>query len=138
MLVSPAKRCVQTAQAVWPGAKFTPDPRLWEQDFGAWDGQPVTELPDLGQLDRTALAAHQPPGGESFANLCTRAQPVFRAIRRDTVVVAHAGTIRAALCMALEAPAAGLAFDIATLSLTRLRRFNDGTFAVLAVNEAHS
>src|SRR5690625_2246194 len=62
-VVSPALRCRQTAQALWPGAgDLVLDARLWEQDFGAMDGKLLSSLPDLGQLSPEDLAAHRYPG----------------------------------------------------------------------------
>ncbi|WP_273500031.1 histidine phosphatase family protein [Paracoccus sphaerophysae] len=135
---SPARRCTMTAQALFPGLTCTADPRLWEQDFGQHDGMPATDLPDLGPLDRAALAGLRNPGGESFADLARRVAPAIKEIAAQAAagpiaVVAHAGTIRAALSMALGRVEAGLAFDIAPLSATRLA-WHGGDFAILATN----
>ena len=119
ILVSPALRCRQTAEAIG----LTPDrldPALWEQDLGAWEGTDPARLPDLGPLSPDALAGHRPPGGESFTDMAARVIPVLTALDRDTVVIAHAGTVRAALSMVVG-PAA-LSFSVAPLSMTVLRR----------------
>lgn len=134
LIVSPALRCRQTAAALWPdeGAR---DDRLWEQDFGDWDGRSYTDLPDLGPLSAADLAAHRPPGGESFADLCDRVHPALldHAAQGPATIVAHAGVIRAALALALGAIPGALAFDIAPLSVTRIARFSTG-WQVRAVN----
>lgn len=131
---SPALRCRKTAEALWPECDFTVEPALWEQDFGAWDGLPVTRIPDLGPLSRADLAAHRPPGGESFSDLLARTAPAFHALPQGRVaVVAHAGTIRAALALALSDPADALAFEIAPLSLTLLSR-HGAAWSIGAVN----
>ena len=44
IVTSPALRCRQTAQAIWPGRTIAQDARLWEQDFGAEDGVPFDQL----------------------------------------------------------------------------------------------
>ena len=49
-------------------------------------------------------------------------------------VVAHAGVIRAALGLALGAPARGLAFQVAPLSLTRLVALPGGAWSIAEVN----
>lgn len=132
IVASPALRCVQTAQALWPGAAMETDPRLWEQDFGEWEG--AATLPDLGPLPRDALAAFRPPGGESFADLCARVQPALALSGPGPVaIVAHAGTARAAL--ALCTGTAALAFEIAPLSATRLRALPGGEWSVICVNQ---
>lgn len=137
-LASPAKRCRQTVAALWPDRPDPPtDDRLWEQDFGEWEGVRHAELPDLGPLSTHDLAQARPPGGESFADLCARVQPALTALLAQpgpVVVVAHAGTIRAALALALGAPALGLPFVIAPLSLTRMTHVAGHGWAIGAVN----
>lgn len=48
-------------------------------------------------------------------------------------VVAHAGTVRTGLALALEDVPAALAFEVAPLSVTRLRCL-PGAFSVVCVN----
>lgn len=129
-LCSPARRCLQTARALNLRVDEVA-PELWEQDFGTWEGQPPAALPDLGRLSPDRLARHCPEGGESFQQMAARVQARLQRLDRDTLIVAHAGTARAALAMVVG-PAA-LAFSIAPLSRTILRRA--GTeWAVEAVN----
>ncbi|MBU2958734.1 histidine phosphatase family protein [Paracoccus sp. 1_MG-2023] len=117
-VASPALRCVRTASAL--NLPHRTDPALWEQDYGAWEGMLFADLPDIGQLAPPDLARHRPEGGESFDDMCARVQPALMAFDTDTVVVAHAGTVRAAL--ALVAGPAALSFQVAPLSLTILGR----------------
>ena len=134
MTASPARRCLATAAALWPGARVAPDAALWEQDFGAWEGLPAADIPDLGPLSRAELAAHRPPGGESFDDLRARVAPVLAALPAGRIaIVAHAGTVRAALSLALSDPADTLGFEIAPLSVTLLRR-HGAVWSVGAVN----
>lgn len=130
VLCSPARRCLQTAAALG-----LPDPEtreaLWEQDYGVWEGMAHDTLPDLGDLPLVGLARHRPEGGESFDDMVARVQPELAALSGDTLLIAHAGTVRAALAMVVG-PAA-LAFSVAPLSLTVLRRAA-GSWAVEAVN----
>ncbi|MBY6003774.1 histidine phosphatase family protein [Salipiger bermudensis] len=141
LVSSPAQRCVQTAEALFPKRAVAVDERLWEQDFGAHDGLRFSELPDLGVMDRETLAAHCPPGGESFAAMAARVSPALMALAQEAraggpvAVVAHAGTARAALGLALDLPSAGLGFEIAPLSVTRLRCHADG-LSIIATNWA--
>lgn len=136
---SPARRCRMTAAALFPDREIAEDARLWEQDFGAEEGRPFATLPDLGPLTREALAARRPEGGESFMDMAARTLPALmdlaaRARREGPVaVIAHAGTARAALGLALGAPALGLAFEIAPLAETRLLCL-DGAFAIRSAN----
>lgn len=142
VLHSPARRCVQTLHALWPGRDGAALEALWEQDLGAWEGVPYAQLPDLGPMSREALARHKPDSGESFADLCARVAPALDHVHQDNVyqgrtlaIVAHAGTIRAALAWAMGGVPAALAFDIAPLSLTRIAVLQDGTCIIRSVNE---
>lgn len=129
---SPALRCRQTAQALFPAMPPQLDPRLWEQDFGTHEGLPYTDLPDLGPLSRVELVQLVAPGGDSFAVMVARVTPALAALAArarqggPVVVVAHAGTVRAALALALDDTPSALAFEIPPLSLTRLRCLDDG------------
>lgn len=137
---SPARRCRETAKALFPSRDPVTDPRLWEQDFGAAEGCAFADLPDLGTLSLDELARYAAPGGESFADKVARVDPALRQfaarVRQSgpLVLVAHAGTARAALGLALGQPALGLKFEIAPLSLTRLRCLPDG-MSIIATNE---
>lgn len=135
--ISPARRCVQTAAVLWPDLASLQDARLWEQDFGGWEGVPFAELPDLGVLSAAALAAHRPPQGESFLDVHARVVPALQEVRAlcgRVVIVAHAGVIRAALGWALGAAELGLAFQIAPLSLTTIVALPGGAFSIAGVN----
>lgn len=132
-LVSPARRCLWTACAIAQSPEFRTEPRLIEQDFGAWEGLPLDRIPDLGPLQAEALARHRPPGGESFADMAARVRPVLEAATGTTAIIAHAGTVRAALAL-VTGPAAALGFAVAPLSLTVLTR-SGGQWAVECVNE---
>ena len=109
-------------------------PELAEQDFGEWQGLTYEELEEsrAGDFHRFWHApAHEiPSGGESFIAVIER---VSRAIHRlvetypgrDIIAVAHGGTIRAALALALDLdPEAALAFTIENCSITRIDRID--------------
>ncbi|THH38181.1 histidine phosphatase family protein [Aliishimia ponticola] len=140
VVTSPALRCQATAQALFPDRTIPQDPRLWEQDFGTDDGRAFCDLPDLGPLTTEELARHAAPEGESFLDMTARIDPALMAYAASVqaegpmVLVAHAGTARAALGIAMGHPALALKFEIAPLSLVRLRCFAQG-FSVIAVNE---
>lgn len=130
VLCSPAERCRQTAEALnLTPAKF--EPALWEQDYGSWEGQRFEDLPDLGHMAATELAAYRAEGGESFNDMTARVVPVLQGLSQDTLIVAHAGTVRAALSMIVGA--AALSFSVSPLSLTIMRSTARG-WAVEAVN----
>jgi alpha-ribazole phosphatase len=127
------KRTHQTADAIWAAgfprpATMTQEAALAEQHLGEWQG-----------MNRAAFLASRPagshwfaaidvpaPGGESFMDLYNR---VLGAIERitiahagqDIIAVAHGGTIKAAVGLALGGlPEKGLAFDVDNCSVTRL------------------
>ena len=130
---SSLKRTHQTAEAIWAAGFPRPDnmphePALAEQHLGEWQG-----------TNRAAFIASRPigshwfadidepaPGGESFMDLYNRVRGVIERISaeqagKDVIAVAHGGTIKAAIGLALgNQPEQGLAFDIDNCSVTRL------------------
>jgi alpha-ribazole phosphatase len=127
------KRTHQTAHAIWaagfPKPMEMPHVHAFaEQHLGQWQG-----------MNRAAFVASRPigshwfgavdepaPGGESFLDLYNRACAAIERINleqagKDVIVVAHGGTIRAAVALALGGlPEKGLVFDIDNCSVTRL------------------
>ncbi len=135
VLSSPAKRCLQTAQMVWPKVKPRVEDALWEQSFGDWEGIPFADIPDHGQLDGAELAAFTPPNGESFDDVCARTAAIMGTLPAGRVaVVAHAGVIRAALSQALGGVPSALRFEIANLSLTSILILPERQYVVREVN----
>lgn len=136
------RRTQRTMHAIHAARGSRPDPlhleaALIEQNFGDWQGRTYTELGAFGRSDSTSASrfwlapAHAvPPGGESFVQVMERVAEAVRRLTaehagRDIVCVAHGGSIRAALAMALGLePEAALALSIDTLSLTRLDRID--------------
>jgi broad specificity phosphatase PhoE len=127
------KRTHQTADAIWSAgfpkpARMQQEPALAEQHLGEWQG-----------MNRAAFLASRPPGshwfadiaepapgGESFMDLYNRVRGAIERIGaehagKDIIAVAHGGTIKAAIGLALgHQPEKGLAFDIDNCSVTRL------------------
>jgi alpha-ribazole phosphatase len=127
------KRTHQTANAIWAAGFPRPstmqhEADLAEQHLGEWQG-----------MNRATFLASQPigsswfsdidvpaPGGESFMDLYNRVRGVIERINvdqagRDIIAVAHGGTIKAAIGLALgHQPEKGLVFDIDNCSVTRL------------------
>ena len=134
-VTSHLRRTVQTASAIAAagGRRIAPlrEPALGEQNFGAWHGKTHEEVRSLPSGHRFWLAAadHRPPGGESFAELCLRTRAAIARLNevwagRDIVAVAHGGTIRAALGLALDLePKGALRFATDNLSLTQIEHY---------------
>ncbi|ACA18034.1 Phosphoglycerate mutase [Methylobacterium sp. 4-46] len=135
-------RTRQTAEALWQARDFTVDgiapaltvlPALAEQDLGDWQGRErarfFAERQPLADSYWFAPADERPPNGESFSELCGRVHAAIAELTaehrgRDIVAVAHGGTIRAAIALALALPPqGGLAFAVENCSLTRLDHY---------------
>lgn len=146
--VTPLSRTRATAAAIFaaghPEAPLEVQPALIEQRLGAWEGLPHEAFAErLRQRPHpfwSIAASERPPGGESFADVVARVGPAIERLAaeeagRDVVIVAHGGSIRAALAHAMGAPPeAVLAFSIRNLSLTRIEKVG-ADWRVAAVNE---
>ncbi|HEV7264853.1 MAG TPA: histidine phosphatase family protein [Falsiroseomonas sp.] len=147
-IVTPLSRTRATAAAIfaagYPEAPLETQSALIEQRLGEWEG-----LPHEAFAERLRHPAHpfwsiaveeRPPGGESFADVIARVGPaVDRLVTEnaggDVVVVAHGGSIRAALAHAMGVGGLPvLAFSIKNLSLSRLEKVGPD-WRVAAVNE---
>ena len=127
------KRTHQTADAIWAAgfprpATMQHEAALAEQHLGEWQGMNrAAFLASLPAGSHWFADIDQPaPGGESFMDLYNRARAVIERITaehagKDVIAVAHGGTIKAAVGLALGGqPEKGLAFDIDNCSVTRL------------------
>lgn len=139
---SPAARCLALAAEF--AAAITPDERLREMHFGAWENRPWNDLPPAEtapwMADYVTLA---PPGGETFGALQERAAAFLAELATPsdpsgndaaTLVFTHGGTIRALVAHCLEIPlrnAFQLRVDFA--SVTKLQH-QHGRWNLLALN----
>jgi broad specificity phosphatase PhoE len=134
-IASHLSRTHQTAAAIFAAAgrpmpALIVEPTLAEQHFGDWQGLTHDELAARrdGAWHRfwLAPATLAPPGGESFVEVIARVGSAIERLTalhqgRDIVAVAHGGTIRAALALALGLDAErSLGFVIDNCSLTRI------------------
>ncbi len=142
VVASPLARTQQTATALGRrlGAHVQTEPGLVEASFGAWDGLTVAEIDaqDPGALRRWYDGGHPAPGGESVADVGARVVPVLDRLAvpgTTTVLVTHTIVIRAAVGLALDAPArAWNRVRIAPGSLTVLRRWPGGLSEVVGTS----
>ena len=135
---SPALRCLALAEAV--ATDITPEERLREMNFGAWENRLWTELPraetEPWMADYVTLA---PPAGETFGAVQQRAAAFLAElaaapVAEPTLVFTHGGTVRALVCHCLEIPlrnAFQLQVDYA--SVTKLR-FQHGRWQLVSLN----
>jgi broad specificity phosphatase PhoE len=135
---SPARRCLQTAQAA--GLDAQEAHVLAECDFGRWAGATLAEVHDRDpdgarawMLDPGAA----PHGGESLVDFTARIGGwLERQAAQDGVVAAitHGGVVKAAVVRALGAPLAAFwQVDVAPLSITELHA-HDGRWTVARTN----
>jgi alpha-ribazole phosphatase len=139
-VTSTLRRTRDTAAAIAAagncGLNPSVEPGLNEQHFGAWQGLTYDEIAqsDAAESRRVWAAPEReaPPGGESFGVLVQRVGEAIERITaaadaEDVVAVAHAGTIRAALALALDLKLErALSFAVDPLSVTRIDRFTFG------------
>jgi alpha-ribazole phosphatase len=136
--VSPSRRTVETARAL--GLEPLQVGEFSEQNFGDWTGRRHDELAATGGEAYAQFwsdpARGRPPGGESFEDQVARVRlGLSRIDTGSATLVVHSGTIRAALCIALDlTPQATLRFVIDPLSLTRIDRLATG-WRVVCVNQ---
>ena len=128
---SPLSRCAQLAECLAKEIIF--DDRLLEVNFGDWENQPFDALDSEFFRHWTEhFVTVPPPNGESFTDLCHRAEQFWQAIINLNIsqvfVITHAGIIRALLARILQLPPAN-AFQIRVDcgSVHKLQRVADYT-----------
>ena len=135
---SPSRRTLETARAL--ALEPLQLDEFSEQNFGAWTGRRHDELAATGGEAYARFwsdpARGRPPGGESFEEQVARLRLGLSRVGAGTAtLVVHSGTIRAALCIALDlTPQAALRLVIDPLSLTRIDRLATG-WRVVCVNQ---
>ncbi|MBM3559856.1 MAG: histidine phosphatase family protein [Alphaproteobacteria bacterium] len=154
LVTSHLRRAIQTAAAIRDAGLDLPapliEPDLGEQCFGDWQGRKREEV--WAELNPRHLfwlqpARGRPPGGETFVEMVQRVVLTIDRLNaehagRDIVVVAHGGTIRAALVHKLRLdPEVALACQVDNCSLTRLDHFGpteshpEGAWAMFHFNQ---
>lgn len=137
VISSPLSRAKKTAEALGLHAPIEIDERWTEVDYGAFDGEKLTDVPaDVWRAWR-ADPGFRPPGGETLAELGVRVRDACEELfatdtegaRREehVVVVSHVSPIKAAVAWALGATD-DLAWRLwlATASLTAIGWGADG------------
>jgi len=148
LICTPLTRTQLTAQALfragYPAQTPLIEPAFVEQDFGDWQGLPISGFDARGRHQRHPFwpihAGETPPGGESFDDMMGRVGPALdrlleRTAYRDTVIISHGGAIRAAIAHALKLSAhQALSLSIDNISLTRLEHNGYG-WRLISMNE---
>jgi probable phosphoglycerate mutase len=86
-----------------PAEDYRHDHRLLEIDFGDWEGLTWAEIEAQHPLLHSAREADPfgfiVPNGENYPMVFERITSALDSLQRDTVVVAHAGVLRAVLAL---------------------------------------
>lgn len=100
---SPLKRCLETAQIIYPDAPLTKVDEIAEMDFGEFEGKRQSDLKDLPEYTEWLKGGPEacPPGGEKFGDFSLRCISGLDIIFRDMMkkdishaaVVTHGGVI---------------------------------------------
>jgi len=133
---SDLKRALDTAKLIGEaaGVAIQDEPRLREMCFGSWEGLTWSEITE--HIPQTMIAPpskpqaepHVAPGGESFAELCSRVQPALSTLTATlprngrALVVSHAAVMHAILRLMLEGSLeSALGIALSPGSILRLR-----------------
>jgi broad specificity phosphatase PhoE len=127
-LVSPARRATRTAELAGL-AGFETDDRLWEWDYGEYEGRTTAEI----QAGRPGwyLWRDGVPGGETVERVGARADAVLDRVRPhltggDVALVAHGHVLRVLTARWLGLPPAdGGLFKLATGTICTLATEHD-------------
>jgi broad specificity phosphatase PhoE len=138
VLVSASLRARETASLA--GLEATGE-APGECDFGRWAGRRLSELaesePDGVRAWMTDPDA-APHGGESLSSVLERVREWLAeqaAGERTAIAITHAGVVKAAVVIALDAPAPAFwRIDVAPASITELHA-HDGRWTVTRVND---
>jgi broad specificity phosphatase PhoE len=139
-------RAMHTAQIIASHHQLavTPEPRLREAFYGAWEGHTMDDLktlyPDTVSQWLTEPVHVSPTGGESLDQVATRVGALLEELRArpegdHVVLVGHGGSVRALLCLALHVPqgySRRVRVDTASLSIVDL---SPARAVVLTVND---
>ncbi|WP_110949080.1 histidine phosphatase family protein [Pseudomonas bohemica] len=112
-IASPLGRTRQTMEIVrqqlaLDAGNYRTDERLVEIHFGEWEG---LDWQQIAERQPERFAARQadplnfiPLGGENYPHVFERVGSLLDSLRRDTVLVAHAGVLRSCLALLTQVP----------------------------------
>lgn len=120
------------------GFAVTLDARWRELNFGAWDGSAPEDIDPQALEDFwTDPDANPPPGGERWSCLRARAAAALKGLEDRSLVITHAGAMRAALAVLTGLDHRGIwALDLPYRALLTLRIWPDHSGQVIALRGA--
>ncbi len=147
VLSSDLKRAVQTGQPLADSLskKLEQTNLLRERCFGSWEGLPYAEISAQFEavaksFDRDVNLVRAPGGGESFADLWDRLDPIMGELwdaRHNVALVTHGGTCAVLIARLLQGSlATRQSFRLANGSITELSRQQD-FFRIVRYNDVN-
>ena len=118
VIVSPMKRCIQTAELIYPKNQITQEELLKECDFGIFEGLTYKQLKgkypqELEQWNKE-FSTYRIPEGESFLDVRRRVEAFLKDIpsgeenkSEKMLITAHKGTLGHLLAAMLKLPPEG-------------------------------
>lgn len=122
-VASPLIRALDTAKIICEPKELTPElhPGMVEQDMGELEGISILDMLAETPERVAAMLKHwsrvTPPGGEAYADMKSRISAVLDEViasDRDTLIVAHNGSLSVAMGIVLNLPddvAEGIVFE---------------------------
>jgi len=142
---SDLSRAFETARAIADGRGLAieRDVRLREIAFGAWEGLTWAEIlertPEMADVHWTDSSSYVPEGGEGFPTVVARVRVVLDEVlvrpEERVLLVAHAGTIHAALHAMFGEGSPSKGVRLLPASITRVTTGAEGP-AVVTLNDA--
>ena len=154
--VSPLKRTIQTTEALSEYVTIKEmiiENNLREQNFGDWEGRKISEVwkeiqNNKNEHNHSFISPEVcPPNGDCFLDQCMRVSIWLRELdlmaSKTYIVIAHAGTIKAALSYMLEIdPDKAIGIEVSHLALNIVEvlrkehdRYRGGRYRLLCLNQ---
>ncbi len=101
LVSSPMKRCIQTAELIYPDKKIIINKNLRETDFGDFEGKNYSELCENPDYIKWIDGKAEPPNGEIsgiFKKRCCNAfEDITKKYSKSVAFIVHGGVIMAVL-----------------------------------------
>jgi alpha-ribazole phosphatase/probable phosphoglycerate mutase len=143
IISSPLRRCYEFAESFSSasGIPLAADTRLKEVGFGDWEGKSSTQIKSIDPESISRFyhdpIKYRPAGAESLEDFSQRVNHALddclvRYTGKHTLIIAHAGVIRAIVTRVLSAPLGSMyRISIATASITRLQMDDERPLTLL-------